>query len=47
MGLQAERGGFGSGGLMNELPRGKMMNLLNLGRHLFTFSFAFEFLSIQ
>lgn len=37
MGLQ--RDGFGSDSLMNELPRGKMLNLLNLGKHLFMFSF--------
>lgn len=41
MGLQ--RNGFGSDSLMNELPRGKMMNLLNLDEHLFTFNFTFEF----
>lgn len=39
MGFQ--RGGFGSGGLTNELPRGKMMNPLNLGKHLFTCNFTF------
>lgn len=28
--MGSQRGGFGSGGLMNKFPRGKTMHLLNL-----------------
>ena len=41
MGLQ--RDGYEWDGLMNELPRGKKMILLNLDKHLFIFNFMFEF----
>lgn len=41
MGLQ--RDGYGWDGLMNELPRGKNDDSLNLDKHLFIFNFMFEF----